>query len=226
MWLALITSGRFGFERDVVEKFVIERTPIRPVDTLSQADRADVCTVFDRVSREQSDAALFELDTFVVDLFGLHHRDLQVIDDTLSFAMPTTEGQRRAEAPPTAEMVENFRATLIRELGSWTKRFSAEPVVFAELAPGPSPWRFVGLCKSGEVPVVIDPIPAFFDIADQSAASEIIFVDDTAQVMWIGRLDQSRYWTNTQAKLLARRLLWERSTFFAGAEPRRAKPGA
>jgi hypothetical protein len=120
--------------------------------------------------------------------------------------------------PPPPEMVEEFRSTLLRELGTWTKRFARETAVFAELSPGGSPWRFLGLSQSAYPQSGAAPLEGFVDIADESAASEIILRDRDA--LWIGRLDQARYWTKSQARLLARRLIWEQVNFLSGNKER------
>ena len=43
--------------------------------------------------------------------------------------------------------------------------------------------------------------------ADEAAASEIL-VDDGLDGLLIGRLAQRRYWSETQARLLAQRIAW------------------
>ena len=46
-------------------------------------------------------------------------------------------------------------------------------------------------------------------LADQMAASEIIKPDQANQTVWIARLKQRRYWTSSQARLLAERIVWK-----------------
>jgi hypothetical protein len=50
------------------------------------------------------------------------------------------------------------------------------------------------------------------------AATEIIIADDRASVLWIGRLNQARYWSSSQARLVARTLVWEHVDFLSGGK--------
>jgi hypothetical protein len=45
------------------------------------------------------------------------------------------------------------------------------------------------------------------------AATEIVIVGHDPSYLWIGRLDQARYWSSSQARLLARNLIWEQVEF-------------
>ena len=48
--------------------------------------------------------------------------------------------------------------------------------------------------------------------ADEAAASEIL-VDNPPNELLIGRLAQRRYWSETQARLLAQRIAWSHVEF-------------
>lgn len=51
--------------------------------------------------------------------------------------------------------------------------------------------------------------------ADESAASEIIFHDANAGLL-VARLAQRRYWSETQARLLAQRIIWSHVDLLKG----------
>ena len=55
-------------------------------------------------------------------------------------------------------------------------------------------------------------------IADQLAATEIVHPDSAAGCLWLARLNQARYWSYSQARLVARRIAWEHVEFLVGLE--------
>jgi hypothetical protein len=83
--------------------------------------------------------------------------------------------------------------------------------------PALSPWQFVLI--SGEVgdPTAIDvDWMRAIELADKLSATEVIYVDEQANRLVLGRLNQARYWTPSQARLTARRIVWEHVDFLAG----------
>ena len=77
-------------------------------------------------------------------------------------------------------------------------------------AVGMSPWHAVAV-RSGRVQPM-ETVPAkdwagLLRAADESAASEIL-IDNGPDELLIGRLAQRRYWSETQARLLAQRIVW------------------
>jgi hypothetical protein len=51
--------------------------------------------------------------------------------------------------------------------------------------------------------------------ADASAATELVVVHDESSLL-IGRLAQKRYWSDTQARLLAQRIVWSHLEMLKG----------
>jgi hypothetical protein len=212
LWLALITSGEFGFERDVVEKATIDRILVPPLKNLRSEDRRKIASLFQALVKD-SDNAWDNVDAWVATLYGLKSQDLDVIGDTLKYALPFAENKRLAQGAPSGEAVRLFCLTLNTELKEWAARFGKQ--LTAEQAPQSeaSPWRTLRLCtrtvgqSSGTKPS--DQWREFFKFADQMAASEITFRDAETNCLWIGRLNQARYWTQTRARLVARQMIWD-----------------
>ena len=152
-------------------------------------------------------------------LYGLRSRDLDVISDTLEYSLPFADNKRSAQSKPSGEAVRLFCSTLNSELKPWANRFGKRLRV--ELAPLPSvsPWRTLRLLADDTVEdgnkSVSEPWLEFLRTADHLAASEIVFEDPEARCIWIGRLDQARYWTRTRARLVARQMIWEHLDFLA-----------
>ena len=207
-WLALVTSGEFGFEREVIEKATIDRIPLPDFRQLSGSQRGEVVRLFERLRRDR--AVWDEVDEWAVRLYGLGPRDLQVVVDTLEFGLPFAEHRAKAQAAPTSEETKAFCRTLASELRPWCERFGrAEPLV--QIA-GLGRWPWEGIEVRAAHNVSTDTIGAsdwegLVRVADEAAASEVL-IRRGADRLLIGRLAQRRYWSGTQARLLAQRIVW------------------
>ena len=47
VWLALVTSGEFGFEREVIEKATLDRIPLPAFDKLEASRRREIALLVD-----------------------------------------------------------------------------------------------------------------------------------------------------------------------------------
>jgi hypothetical protein len=219
LWFALMTSGEFGFERDVIEKTTIDRIVLPAMETLAAKDRNMIGRLFDGAAMG-SEEAWEAVDEWVARIYGLRQRDLQVISDTLEYSLPFAHNRRSAQGVPTHNAVRKFCTTLNAELKPWStrfgKRFTAAPTDLSTA----SPWRTLRLSEgidSGNRDKMGDhPWNEFFKVADRLATSEIIFEDPQSDCIWISRLDQARYWTPTHARLVAQQMIWEHPDFLSG----------
>jgi len=218
LWHALITSGKFGFEREVVEKFIVDSIPIPSFEDLKPSDRERIHHLFDAVAKDNSETQWARVDDWVVSLYGLRGRDLQVIADTLRFNLPFADNRNAAQTPPTPPEIVYFCDALSSELKPWAQRNGREIHVLPVNLPAVSPWAVV---RVGSVPPSANPPtthdwPEIVRIADQMAATEIVHPDSAAGCLWLARLNQARYWSRSQARLVARRITWEHVDFLVG----------
>ncbi len=208
MWFALVTSGRFGVERDVVEKIALDRLPLPPFDGLSPVQREEIRWLVEAL--DSGAASWEEADAWVAHLYGLSERDLQVVFDTLEFSLPFAENKLNAQAIPSKDESERFCEVLGDELKPWCERFGSRVDVYPFPAPALSPWHVIAV-RAGragaEGTVSDDDWAGLLRAADEAAATEL-FVEDGTDGLLIGRLAQRRYWSKTQARLLAQRIAW------------------
>jgi len=216
LWMALLTSGEFGFEREVIEKAALDRMPLPDFRKLTSVQLKEITDLFDglRASQKTWD----EVDQWVAKLYGLGPADVQIISDTLAFGLPFAEVKTAAEARPAADATAGFCASLRNQLEPWAKRFGTNLTVRMIADHPTSPW--LGLVLEA------DNGPSNADIhrdwlgllavADAAAASEMI-VSDRGGALLIGRLGQSRYWSTTQANLLAHHIIWSHLDLFKGS---------
>ena len=103
LWHALITSGGFGVERDPVEKFVIQEAPLPSFEKLSNSNRARAISLFAELANGETQEKWQAVDEWVGSLFDLTPDDIQVISDTLAFALPFGANKQAAQAPTTTQ---------------------------------------------------------------------------------------------------------------------------
>lgn len=215
LWLTLMTSGEFGFEREVVEKAALDRIPLPDFRGLEAPRRQEIDTLFESLRR--SAATWEDIDGWVADLYGLGSTDLQVISDTLAYNLPFAENKAAAQARPGAEIVDHFCTHLQRELEPWAKRFGTPIRVLRVGEHSMSPWMGLRLLVGGSPAMVSTDAgwEGLLAAADATAASELI-VEEAGGGLLIGRLAQNRYWSETQARLLAQHIVWSRLNVLKG----------
>ena len=223
-WLALVTSGEFGFEREVIEKATLDSMPLPEFDTLKPEQREEIEFL---VTGLQTDKVSWEaVDMWVTGLYGLGKRDLQVVQDTLEFNLPFAENKEKAQARPTSDERERFCDELRDELRPWSERFGSRLTVDQIRAPAMSPWQTIAVRT--DLRQVANNIPAsewtgLLKAADKAAASEILVETGRAELL-IARLAQMRYWSATQARLLAQRMAWTHLDLLKGQAGRMKHP--
>ena len=208
VWFALVTSGEFGFEREAIEKATLDRIPLPAFDKLGASRRREVALLVDGL--QSGEVTWDAVDEWVNDLYGLGKRDLQIVLDTLEFNLPFAENKRSAQAPPSSAERERFCGVLRDELLPWCDRFGSTLAV-GEIPPrAMSPWQAIAVRTGRREPRETAPagdLVGLFDAAHEAAASEVL-VDNGSNGLLIARLAQRRYWSQTQARLLAQRISW------------------
>jgi hypothetical protein len=218
IWYTLITSGEFGFEREVIEKFVIDSIPVPPFEDLVRSEVEQIDLLFDAVAREDTEANWERVDAWVSSLYGISKRDLQVITETLKYNLPFSANKTAAQTPPTSTETSLFRTVLASELAPWAKRLSKSNIfVSSAKSPLDLPWEIVQIHSGKERTSPNIDWSAIMRVADQCAATEIIYPDVTRRCLWLARLKQARYWGSNQARLVARRIAWEHLDVLLGS---------
>ena len=218
IWLALVTSGEFGFEREVIEKATLDRIPLPDFDKLEPYQRQEIVKLVEGLY--SGEVSWDNVDEWVMRLYGLGPRDLQVISDTLDFNLPFAANKRNAQAVPTPTEKERFCEVLARELRPWCERFGSTLAVHQIPSTATSPWQGINVRTvfRGAMEIVKgSDWEGLLRAADEAAASEIL-VRNGSDGLMIGRLAQRRYWSETQARLLAQRIIWSHVDLLKGHE--------
>jgi hypothetical protein len=222
-WYTLMTSGKFGVEREVVEKSTIDNIPIIPFESLAPDALGRIKPLFNALVRQESPENWAAVDAWAATLYGLHEQDLQVINDTLRFNLPFAGNKKAAQKPPDKDEVRAFCDALENELQSWAERegstVKAQPVALG----GSSPWIGVHVRSTTTSSNQAQQLPIadwseVLRIADRLAATEVLHPDPVTNCLWVARLNQARYWSRSQARLVARRIVWEHLDTLFGSE--------
>ena len=216
VWLALVTSGEFGFEREVIEKTTLDSIPLPDFDKLTPRQRKDIVYLVGGL--QSGDVSWEEVDGWVMRLYGLGQRDLQVVFDTLKFNLPFAKNKRKAQVVPSSDERRRFCDVLREELGPWCDRFGSRLAVDRIPAPATSPWQAIAVRTSRRDPhkeIPPSDWAGLLKAADNAAASEMLVENGPSELL-IGRLAQVRYWSTTQARLLAQRIAWSHVDLLKG----------
>jgi len=212
-WYTLMSSGEFGFEREVVEKITIDDIPVIPLEALPDAAKKQINPLFDALVQEDSEENWARVDDWVASLYGLSARDLQVIEDTLQFNLPFAKNRELAQSCPSQGEVADFCRALSAELQPWTQGIGGTIEVYPANLPATSPWEILQirriqskLSKDQELEIEWEQI---LRVADELGSSEVSVPDEENGVLYHARLRQARYWSISQARLLAQRIVWE-----------------
>lgn len=219
-WYMLMTSGEFGFEREVVEKVIIDNIPIVPFESLNADTLVRINELFNAIVQDDSPKNWAKVDAWAASMYGLNEQDLQVIDDTLRYNLPFAANKRVAQQTPTKNEVAAFCSTLTNELTPWAKREGLQIEVQSLLLPAASPWSVLCITAQGDEKKATptDAWPEILQLADRLASTEVVLPDPDNNRLWLARLNQARYWSHSQARLVARRVVWEHLDTLLGSE--------
>lgn len=204
----LMTSSKFGAEREAILKEEIEAFPFIPLEALN----GEQCKHLEILSRHlvADDQPWDDIDQFFFDLYGLTVADRQVIRDTLSISLPFDDTLRFAESPPESKAVKVFAEEVMRIVQPFAQRIGLSLKVEIEEVAGINKknWCFVRidlLPNKASRPLPVDLFAKI--LADDVWASQIRCHAPDGNSLVVGQIAQNRYWTKTRARLLALDLL-------------------
>lgn len=145
-----------------------------------------------------------EIDKLVFDLYGLNTHDATVIIDTVRFGAPYRLARLPAEQPPKPSDVDAFCRYLVDMVKPFVGGADAELSALEVIEHSDAeklPWRFVSLTPY-RTPVEISRefLSSAMQEANHTAASRIIIVLPQGG-LFIGLLNQLRFWSQSRARL-------------------------
>ena len=206
-YVTLMISGEFGVEREVQQKMDIDRFPFIPPEELSDKQRQAIETCAHQLINKHPDWRM--LDHTVGRLYGLSSTDHQILSDTLAINAPYASARERGLAQITDEHIQAFTACLEKELagafgaGGHTVQVKTLSTSSIEL-----PWRFFSITLEGATPPLELP-DHWIEQVGGLGVSRITLLSADQPSLTVGLLNRYRYWTQSQARLLASELIWE-----------------
>lgn len=203
---ALMTSAKFGVEREALQLHDVESFPFVPPELMDQVARRMVAECAQALMDQRPDWE--KLDSAVASIYGLGHYDQEVIADTLEMRAPFPEAKKKAAQPCTSEQVTRFCKRLTEELSSVFSASGLTTHVGQLRRTSGLPWRFLAISLSEQAFPETLP-PGWIEFANDFAVSRITILDAQRPIVIVGLLDRNRYWTQTQARILASDILWQ-----------------
>ncbi|MDP2219817.1 MAG: N-6 DNA methylase [Hydrogenophaga sp.] len=205
-YFSLMTSGKFGFEREALQLLDVENFPMVVPEELTQDERALVDQAATSLLNNQPDWQA--LDRTVQKIYGLSPLDAEAIADALSTRSPFPLAKKLAAAPVSSTWVARFCSRLQKELAGVSDASGLRFNVQTLPDHAALPWKFIAVSVGPQTSPPTLPTH-WMEQADDLAVSRITLIDAERPLLVIGLLNRSRYWTPTQARLLASDIVWE-----------------
>ena len=206
----LATSSQFGVERDAPRPEDIKKFLFVPLERLDLEQKFKVNLLARQMIETPVSPPWVEIDELIEEIYGLNCWDRQVIEDTLEMCLPDgTEEARRAANPSSPEQKKRFRASLFASMEPFFSVTGRRLQISLRDNRNSTPWIFIDVNATSQFNPASEELPRnILEKADDLMVSRIIHTwENHPGCLSVGILDQARYWTPTQARLLAADLL-------------------
>jgi len=205
-YYALLVSARYGCNRRTILKKEIEDFPIVAWNSLSNEQRLFCKNVLDSWKMGQS-VDKHKLYTWITDVYKLNKYEKRVIVDTLSTKSPSK--RLYAQQPSSQNEQDAFFKNVESSINTLSKIYNKDiRFKVAQSKNNIMGWVFgdisIGDEYSGEDRNISLKLCAA--IADEEGCSQIIINEQDKKIIRFGLLDQSRYWTYSQARLFSQKI--------------------
>ena len=206
LFFLLSTSSQFGVERDAPLTEDINQLPLIPLEQLKQEQQNRIGHLVNQMISNPSFPPWFEIDELIEEIYGLNRWDRQVIEDTLATCLPDGASEaKQAAMPSSSTQKEKFKNALFVSLEPFFSVTGRKLHVTLCDSDNTNPWAFIDIDATGQVQQTLEELPInILEKADDLMVSRIIHTwENHPGRLRVGILDQLRYWTHTQARLLA-----------------------
>lgn len=209
VYWALLTSAKFGIERETFYLEDIRNFPIEPYTQLSDVQREQCHALANQI--RAGECPWPELEKFVKTIYRLDDLDWQLITDTLTYSSPYSQSRKRAAAALSAGsdevrgFAEEMGAALSALIGN-------EFRVQVGGSPSLSSWLFFEISQFIDIPSQGGSVPSTeVNLAHRIAQEESFWTTQWRFQIgpnhWlIGQPNEARYWSRSKARLLALQL--------------------
>ena len=208
-YYALMTSNRYGVNRKVYSIKDFKNAPVIHFDCLS-GQQKEFCM---HALRELNCGNILQesiATDFVASLYNLNEYDIQVINDTIATKCPSQK--KSAESHASQKNIQTFIDSITADIKNLCLIYESQANVFAERVATSTPgWVFFDIFFSKKCEARL-PL-SFAEVARKIADGEgnsLIFIQEPSRCRFsVGMLNQNRYWTLSQARLISPLILKE-----------------
>jgi N-6 DNA Methylase len=198
----LMTSSKFGVERDIYNQADFLNFPVLPLASLSSSQMARVEDLAE--SFKKGEPRWAKLNDLVANIYGLSRYDRDLIVDALELENPYHSSKVRALEPvPANDACVQAFADKLAAIVSEVEDVSISGTLYSVNANGDGAWQFVRLTVGELRTFNRDHVRTLLQRVSDNLMSSEIRLQLGAGDWLIGRLRQRRYWSNSQARLLA-----------------------
>lgn len=211
----LMTSPKFGVEREAILVTDAKEFPFVTPESLSIEQREEFIKAADSLINAQPDWNV--IDSVVHNIYRIGESDAKMISDTLRTRLPFKDSIERGLKPASSSDTQLFCKNLSKRLNSVFGRVNVSVKVDLLENSADLPWRFLKVSREKSHNSLDTNVPTeWLSFADNYSVSRIIVSDETSQSLIIGLLQKYRYWTPTQARMLAADIIWQHGMMLEG----------
>lgn len=212
-YTVLVTSAKFGFEREVFFKEDFDQFPLVPLDQLSKKQIDEMLQISTEIM--EGKRPWKKVDDWIAGVYKLSPSDQQVIADTLEIAMPFTGCIKRSQKTPSNDEIKSFSTKLEDLLNPFFEITGEHVNVVPRTQHSPS-WILLDVFTDN---ITLqgkhdkDLIKMLTALAENEGASLIRAKIKDGHLL-LGILAQYRYWTPSRARMLSMDILRGSSDVF------------
>lgn len=221
LYLALLTSGKFGVERDIFEGADLLGFRLRPLELLPESLKMQIVPLSEALCADEAGAA-GAVREWIAALYDLSEWDLQVMRDTLAVSLPFAQAKQRAQTRPTGQELAVYTRDVEAIVRSFLARHGREVSLRLLRDHKAEPWILFQLDahEAGEKkrPLLVAETDALLTTiaeADSLMASRVVIVQPPSRLL-LAVSAQYRYFTPSRARLLAPLLVHEHAPILLG----------
>jgi hypothetical protein len=213
----LMTSGEFGIEREVIQVADVKDFPFVPPEELNQKQKEGFEIAAGLLINNQPN--WHSLDEVVYDVYKVNKTERRMIEDSLEtrapFSRSIAQGVRSTDLADSKLFFHHLKESLNNVFSQVGVRVSIEPI---EDSSG-LPWKLFKISPENKADTNLSAIPSdWLTFADDYAVSRVTIADEINKTVIVGLLDRYRYWTPTQAKMLATDIIWQYGALLEGID--------
>lgn len=215
-YFQLMTSAKFGVEREAIQVTDAKEFPLVEPSRLNQKQREYIIQAAELLLSNTPNWS--SLDKTIYDIYCVSDTDAAMIKDSLETRSPFTRSI--SNALRTVDIIDTsaFCEQLTDHLNKVFCKSNTKVKVDVLDNSNGLPWRFLKITndkvlnKDSQMTIPSE----WLNFADSYSVSRVTVSDQQNLTLVIGLLDRYRYWTPSQARMLATDIIWQHGATLEG----------